>query len=291
MRKLWNIFKNEKIGYHFIFIEFSFILLIVVSKVSFSEQTYKYILIGIVLLEIISFYNLFQMFSILSEQAVKKAEQNLLIKQTEIQNEYILASMQANKDMNKMRDELLEIIQTKNIDENKDLRTLVNEMIEEYTSSLYMHYSSNQIIDAILYNKSLLMKKLHIHHEIQVIVPQNIGIEDFAIMSVLSNMLDNAIDACSLLPIKERNIQVNIQIRANYLIFQIENAFDTSKFIKLEKGISTKTDRQSHGLGILIIENTCKEHQGHFTFEVNKENKTITCTATLQIQLEENNNE
>lgn len=285
MKNVWNILKNEKIGFHFLLIEFSFFILIIVSKASFTKETYKYVLVGIVLLEIFSFYNLFRMFKILSQQAIQKAEQNLLIKQTKIQNEYILASMQSNKDLNKIRDELLTLVKTKKIGNNEDVREMVNQMIAEHASSIYMHYSANRIIDAILYNKVLLMKKLHIRYGINVVVPEKLGIEDFAIMSVLSNMLDNAIEACSLLEMKDRIIDIDIHIHANFLVIQIENTSDENK--TMTPGVSSKEDKENHGLGLLIIENTCKQHQGTYEYKLNKETKKVTCTAILQVNLGE----
>lgn len=282
MKEFFYYMKNERSIIGFFTIEILFFISILLTQHFIDSSFLLVFIILLFTLGVLSFYFLYQVFRSLSYQARQNAEKEILLRQKEIQNEHILASMQASKDLDALREKLFEIAQQQETDTNTDYRALANQLIEEYASDVFIKYCPNKVIDAILYNKTLIMRKLHIKYAIQAIVPENIPVSNYAIMSVLTNLLDNAIEANQNVHILQRRIEVEIFIQANYLIIRVQNAYNKNTNPKIVFGLSTKKDFERHGFGLQIIQQICKEHNGEFTIEM-KEDK-VYCAATLKLE-------
>ncbi|WP_300921615.1 GHKL domain-containing protein, partial [uncultured Dubosiella sp.] len=128
-------------------------------------------------------------------------------------------------------------------------------------------------------DKSLLMKEQEIDFSIVAAVPAQIDLDPYAVISVLMNLIDNAIEAVCRLEHEKRTIDVHIRLQANMLVCQIKNPIAGSE--RLIHGISTKKDQKRYGLGLLIIERTCHEHDGLFSHTV--KDGYCTCMATLRV--------
>lgn len=197
--------------------------------------------------------------------------------------------MQSEKDLMKIRKELQFAVRNYNIKTEDESRKLADYLLEGYKDRILISYCSNKVIDAVLYNKSLLMKKLHISYAITALIDENIGIEDYVLMAVLVNMLDNAIEACEQVTFGKRKVLIDLYRKSNYVIFKVENSIRTNSNIEFTSGKSTKKNKENHGIGLQVIESICKKYQGSNHFRVNMKTKMITCTAILMIPGENTN--
>ena len=194
--------------------------------------------------------------------------------------------MQSSKDMEQLKEKLLEKTQTFNVNEKYELRKAIDELLLQYGDVLTLNYSKNKVVDVILYHKILLMKKMHIRHVIDVQVHEELPLSNYELMSILNNMLDNAIEACSILDIKERYIELSMKIVSNYLVVKVINSLKNPN-ITLVPGISSKDEKKHHGIGLMVLEHTCKENQGSFQYDIDVNKKRITCISTLMLKMEE----
>ena len=285
MKNVIDLIVKEKTILKFVFVEFLFLLIIPFSSSWANSPIFPYLFIFAICLALYAMYILYQIFVLLSKRTYEEQQRKMIVRQQEIQNQYILAQMQCSKDLNQLRMKLQEEMKIHNIDQKEDLRKKVDELLVEYQSVLSLNYSNNKIIDIILYNKVLLMKKLHIRHVIDCQVNDDLPLSSYEIMSVLNNLLDNAIEACSFLDIKQRYIELTITVVANYLVVKVTNAI-ANPDICLIPGVSTKEDKKNHGIGLMVIEHTCKKNLGSFQYEIDSKNKLITCIATLSLKKE-----
>lgn len=211
----------------------------------------------------------------LLDKMQEDARKEVLRAQAAIQKEHVLATMKAEQDMVRLQKKLKEMMKDAPQDE-ASRRAKIDELLHEEADSLFVNYCPHKIVDALLYHKSLIMKSNNIDYSIVAAVPANLDLDGYAILSVLSNLIDNAIEAV-LAHDGERIIDIHLHTRANVLVCQVENT--VPPHTSLIKGRSTKKDSQQHGLGLAIIEHTCKMHHGMFSHEM--QGNRCRCTAML----------
>ncbi|MFJ8236423.1 sensor histidine kinase [Ureibacillus sp. NPDC094379] len=95
------------------------------------------------------------------------------------------------------------------------------------------------------------------------------------LIKLLSNLIDNAIDASKELPEDQRKISINCQSCGNQYIFKITNSgpkiLDKDKIFK--QGYSTKTaehDKKIRGQGLFIVKDIVDKYNGNITISSNE---------------------
>ena len=118
--------------------------------------------------------------------------------------------------------------------------------------------TGNRMADAILNSKLSLAMEKQIRVKAEAQIPVSLTISELDLCTVISNLLDNAIDACMELPVEERLIRIYMEMKGNYLYFSIIN---TAGGKKKERFFSTKGD--GHGFGISRIDAIVKKYGGY----------------------------
>ena len=147
----------------------------------------------------------------------------------------------------KKNDEALDYIQNYLIIENK----FINEI-----------QSGNDIISIIVSSKisETLEKGIDFVYEIDCL--NNLAMESIDICSLLANLLDNAVESCEKIIQKTPKIYLKIIKKNNMLIIQIINSVH-SDFKKKEYLFHTeKGNSQTHGWGMISIDNVVKKYDG-----------------------------
>lgn len=81
------------------------------------------------------------------------------------------------------------------------------------------------------------------------------------IVVLLSNLLDNAIEACKNITV-DRIIRFKMIMEEENLILSVKNPMGLPPKTEGNKILSSKKDRQNHGIGLLNIENVVRKNQG-----------------------------
>ena len=84
--------------------------------------------------------------------------------------------------------------------------------------------------------------------------------EDLVVL--LSNLLDNAIEACKNIS-ADKIIQFKMIIEEENLILSVRNPMDMPLKIEGKRILSSKKDQQNHGIGLLNIENIVRKNHGN----------------------------
>ena len=281
MKQVFGLLLREKNILCFFLIDLILFACALFARSLFDTTYGTGFLILTILLCFLSFYFLIRSFMSLSERIQENLESTLLAQQIEFQNEHLLSALQANKDMASLRLKLQEAAQGLQAADEQESREIANHLLQEYGNDLLVSYCQNRIIDAILYNKVLILRKMHIRYTILASVVQEIPIDSFSVMAVLTNMIDNAIEACQRVDFRKRKIQIDIYQKANYIVFQIENSI-TDDVRELKPGHSTKKDATAHGMGLHILQRVCEQHEGSYRYEIDQQTKRIRCTAILR---------
>lgn len=128
---------------------------------------------------------------------------------------------------------------------------------EKYKSELHMFYTGSKLADAILSDKaSVLGEDGRI--EYSGIIPPSIEYVDLC--TVLSNSLDNAVEACRKLS-SPGVISIHAAEQQGYFVLSVRNpTVCTENYYTIPA--TTKDDKEHHGMGLYNIESTVKKHDG-----------------------------
>lgn len=132
---------------------------------------------------------------------------------------------------------------------------LISELDTKLDTTILTRYSKNDILNAILTEKSDLAQSKNIQISIDVLPDITFAeLPSADIISILSNLLDNAIEAC-LARDNSRVVQLTITKKNenNFYVIIVKNTYDKAPVLRDGQFVSTKTDTKLHGIGTKSI--------------------------------------
>lgn len=164
----------------------------------------------------------------------------------------------------------IDVINMKAHDIKHQLSKIQNKLTEEEVSSLKGAVESydkniktgNPVLDTVLYTEVLKCDSLGIT---MTYLCDGTHLDRFPtsqLYYLLSNIIDNAIEATKKLDQEKRIISFNVKERNNQIVIDECNYFEGS--IKIENGVvaTTKEDSKNHGFGLKSIKMIVTENQG-----------------------------
>lgn len=255
-----------------------FILCMILSQILFwayllSQISYKNHIIGYICLALFSivltctFVFYFATVARIIEGArtsfqVKILEQEKIIKDKE---EERLKELAKEKENYKIRT-LCQLNKLKQMIEKNDPKE-IQEYIQQIDSQLHTkktyYYCNQALLNAIFHEKQNIAEENGITIEYGISTPSRISIPLSDLASIFFNLLDNAIDACKNSESDNPFIHLRTSYKGSSLSIHMINSKNPD--IQFTKK-TTKKDTVSHGLGLSIIEDILKNHQGHATW-------------------------
>ena len=111
--------------------------------------------------------------------------------------------------------------------------------------------TNNPVVDILMGNKLGIAKSMGIRVNCSLLLPYPCGLRDIDICIVLSNALDNAIQACKNM---DGSIHVSGRIQGDFLMIEVENSFRGRGAVKKGTGLSNiKAVAEKYG-GAMSIE-------------------------------------
>lgn len=175
--------------------------------------------------------------------------------------------MDANqKLLHDMGNHLCTIVNLAENNKCKEIITYTSELLTEIKSGTAVGMS-NSVISVILYAKKIKANEKRIHLVCGIEV-DNLKIPLMDLNSILTNMLDNAIEACEkIVNWKKREIVFKIVITGNNVVIECENTYVVKPVIQKDGYICTsKADKINHGFGLRRIEECAERNGGVFQF-------------------------
>lgn len=143
--------------------------------------------------------------------------------------------------------------------------------------------TGNEIVDAIISEKSEEAKKdkikLHVEGDFK-----EIHISAMDLCTILSNLLDNAIQATKELKETGKEIFVSARKTGNFFFLSVENI--TACNVEISDRIkTTKSNKKEHGFGIGNVGKTVKKCGGEFRLDCCKRGENYVFTAEVMVPL------
>lgn len=212
-----------------------------------------------------------------------------------------------NDILQKLNEQLLYETQREQSDENlrrfrhdfKNHAIVVNAMLEqgdtdgakryfsgissEITDTLPKFSTGNSIVNSLLHIKSADATANGTEILFDGVIPAE-GIEPKDMCICVGNLLDNAIEACSGLPVTDsKTISVTSVIRNNMLLLTVQNPVGAGKKLnKNQMPATTKSDKRAHGIGLRNVRDIVKKYNG--TLQLSAENGVFTAELFVELQ-------
>lgn len=170
------------------------------------------------------------------------------------------------------------LVEMKKIDELQEyLKGLSNDL-----DSIYEFVrTGNAAVDAVISSKIDVCKVKDIPYETKLLMPANCLLKDIDLCIILSNLLDNAIEACEKIDnAEDRFVKVIICVLRDHLYISVINSIKEPPKKKGDVFISTKGE--NHGFGLHRIDRTVHKYSGF----VNRSFKEDSFTTEIMIPLE-----
>lgn len=171
------------------------------------------------------------------------------------------------------------MLQQGKIDESK-------QYIEDYLNTsnpvLNSFSCSNNVINSIINLELTKAKIKNIKIDVKVVVPPSLPFQDIDLVSLLTNMIDNAIE--NYYDENKKPITVRIMKQNDFIRFLVSNPVDM-KNINPRSLTTTKKTGRGHGYGTKIIKNIASAYNGYVDFSV--QNNSFICDAVLNLNIKE----
>jgi signal transduction histidine kinase len=172
-------------------------------------------------------------------------------------------------------------------DANADINEAINyikNLDEKIQSSSLEIITGNYIADAIISAKATLAASHGITFEHNIYLPDDLVVESTDLCSILSNLLDNAIEACCKIE-QNRYIKLEIIFVKTQLNIKIINSTDGE--YKIENGRFKTTKRGDlHGIGLKHVKSIVENYSGFY--DVKAEADIFTTQISIPLPSKQN---
>lgn len=227
---------------------------------------------------ILMFYTINELFWVCG----KNKEQQLLEQQTALQQRYYKhleeIDMGHRRYAHDLKNFMVSIGALAAAGGNGEIMALLGDMEVELDTLTGKRYTSNNILNAILWEKTVLAERHGVRMDITTEEsPEWACIPGKDLIVMAGNLLDNAIEAAS--KCQEGHVFAALHAREHFLVIEVENTCIGLTRTNGKAFLSTKPDAREHGFGILNVRDTAEKYGGLLYIE----QKDNSFTAILTI--------
>lgn len=242
-----------------------------------------YIVIVYALLLILAlFYTMFLMMANILNKNQKLQQENLFLSVQQERYENLRSAIeearQARHDIRHHFVQLSVMAEDGNLEKIKDYLQNAMDKIPGFD----FHFCENQYVDNVIGYYYALAQKEEIPFDARVDLPQELSVDEMDLCLILSNLLENALEASRKTTMSRQQILLEIrQHSASLLLIRVENNFDG--IIKEKNHLLHSTKRKGLGIGTQSVRRMAEKNDGscNFTYENGVFTAKIMLRATL----------
>lgn len=210
-------------------------------------------------------------------------EKRQLEEQQALQKRHYAALVEQQHSIRALRHDIRNHLMTARVLAREDsgrAEAYLQRLTEEFSRMTAIDYCENRTVDAVLYGKSVEAAAADIQYSVRGALSDGLHIDDLDLMSLLSNLLDNALAAAA--QTEEKTVEVAIGEKGGAVVIRVRNSIGPDQVPDLSR--TTKKNQQAHGMGIRIVEGICRKYQGSFLASV-QEGKFETAAMLMNLEI------
>ena len=166
--------------------------------------------------------------------------------------------------------------------QNEEAKRYVDDYLNNSNPVLHSFSCSNKVINSIINLELTKAKIKKIKIDVKVVVPPALPFKDIDLVSLLTNMIDNALE--NYYSENKEPITVRIMKQNDFIRIIVSNPINVEK-VNLRALTKTSKVGRGHGYGTKIIKNIADAYNGGVDFSV--EDNRFICDAILNLNVEE----
>lgn len=123
-------------------------------------------------------------------------------------------------------------------------------------------WSGNKILDTILNTKLLEAERKNIQVHMEIDNMLELPLADYDLCVIVSNLFDNAIEACEHVKRDEKDIFISMKSTDVLYVIKIVNSMEIKPVKKNHKYYTIKEDQDIHGIGLESVRASVEKYQG-----------------------------
>ena len=221
-----------------------------------------YFVISIALLFLMLFFNtIFLLMAISINRNVRLQQENQLLSMQQQRYESLKAAIeearQARHDLRHQLCQLAALAEEGNLEKIKAYLSGAVSRIP----SLELHFCENRAADGVVGYYCALAKREQIPFSVQLDLPERLPVDEIDLCLVLSNLLENALEASLRTAPARRRIKLTAYLHGNSLaLIQVENTYDG--VIREKGGVFQSSKRKGDGVGLQSVRHIAEKSGG-----------------------------
>lgn len=247
-----------------------------------SSLTLSLLLQGIALVSIMSLYELAVLTTeaydtLLEEQSIN---QRLALTVDHIERSGVIAD-RVRRDKHEMKNVLFyvqSLVRTGHMDE---LEAFLDAEVAHFDAMTEFH-TGNDLLDYLLTQKYAEVRDAGARAYFDIAVPEGLAIGGGDLCGLLSNLLDNAIDASRSEASADAEVRLLMRVTRGYLSIKVSNRTSTDVLAANPELHTTKARSSEHGVGLGVVRSIVQKREGLFTTTM--EDGCFVASALLRLE-------
>lgn len=167
----------------------------------------------------------------------------------------------------------------KNLNTDPQVGEYIAQMEQQLQAYTRRCHSGNRALDVMVdkYVTACELKNIAFTYDVQLC---NLGsVEDFDLVAILGNLMDNALTAAQ--DAQEKWVELATALRNGYQVVVVENSCDLPPIVGEEGLRSTKAGGEDHGFGLKSVAKALKKYEGDFQWDYDQEKRRFTMTVMI----------
>ena len=222
------------------------------------------------LLALVSIVSSYAMTHVISTAYDSLMEKNAVNQQLSLTLDHVRRSAaiaeQVRRDKHEMKNILFYLQSLARAGLHDELEDFLEVEVSEHFARLEEFHTGNELLDYLLTQKAGEAREAGIKTCFDVVVPAGLSVEGRDLCGLLSNLLDNAIEASAAE--KDPELRLSMRVSRGYLSIRVSNRC-TSDVLRANPHLrTTKDNAAEHGIGLRVVRSIVRRHEGSFSTEM-----------------------
>lgn len=222
------------------------------------------------------FYIVDKQYELISSKEKLKMSEVLLENQKQYYEDVFQSQQEIRKTRHDLKNIFIALTGVLNTGNTVECKKIIQNKLDELEQYIDFSNEADNMLDSILYSKTKEAQNQNVSLNIKKSLNRPILIDNLDLAVLVANILDNAIEAASIVN-QSRTVKFSILTEQDSLIILSKNTTANTSVNPNMK--TTKKDKKHHGFGLMSIKSITEKYAGSYNLEY--DNGLVIATAVL----------